>query len=287
MAKVKAEQKTIAARDGYPLAATFFLPEGEPERAVIVACAMAVRRAFYEPYARFLAANGCAAVTFDYRGIGGSLGGPVTQSKAGLRDWGQLDYPAIIEAVAEAFPGKPLQIVGHSIGGQMVGMIDNLEHVGAVCTVAAQHAHWRGYPLWQALRQAAFWYLLIPILTLVFSRFPAKKFRMGEDVPKGVFREWSQFCRSPHYLVARDGTPLHAGFRAFAGPVVAYVVADDDVAHEPLVRKLHGLYEKADVEYRTVDPATAGAKSVGHIGFFFSKFKGTLWKDSLDWLRAH
>jgi predicted alpha/beta hydrolase len=286
MAKVKAEQKTIPARDDYPIAATFFVPEGEVDRVVIVACAMAVRRAFYEPYARFLAANGCAVVTFDYRGIGGSLSGPVTRSEARLYDWGLLDYPAVVDAVAKEFPGKKLQIVGHSIGGQLVGMLDNADRLDAVCTVAAQHAHWRGYPLWQALRQAAFWYLLVPVLTLLYARFPAKKLRMGEDVPKGVFRDWSRFCRSPHYLIGRDGAPSHAGFRAFKGPLVAYVVSDDDIARESLVRKLHDLYEVAEVEYRPVGPATAGAK-VGHIGFFFSKFKKNLWQDSLDWLRAH
>ena len=61
--KVAAEPVTLAARDGHPLAATWYRPkEGEPERAIVVACAMAVRRGFYEPYARFLASRGASVV---------------------------------------------------------------------------------------------------------------------------------------------------------------------------------------------------------------------------------
>jgi len=285
--KVLDEKRTIAARDDFPLAATIFRPKGaEPDQVVIVTCAMAVRRGFYEPYARFLASNGCAVFTFDYRGIGGSLTEPIARSRATLRDWGEKDIPAVIDAARAEFPGKKVKLVGHSIGAQLLGMVDNVDQLDAVCTVTAQHGYWRNYPFLRAVAFAALWYLLVPIITAVLSYFPAKKLRFGEDLPKGVARGWGTFCRSPHYLVTPEGKPAHAGYEAYEGPLRVYCFADDTIAPEPLVAALHRYFTNTRAEVRHIDPKSVNARSIGHMGFFFPKFKGTLWKEQLEWLTS-
>jgi predicted alpha/beta hydrolase len=284
---VEAAHQTIAARDGYHLAATVFGSKKAADRVVIVACATGVRRGFYEPYARYLAANGCVVVTFDYRGIGGSLRGPVAASGATIREWGELDQAAVVDHAAGAFPDKPIQIVGHSVGGQLVGLLDNVERVTAVCTVAAQHGYWRLYPFAQAITYGMLWYVGMPLLARVLKYFPARRLRLGEDLPRGVALEWSRFARSPHYFVGPDGAPLRAGFDAYSGAVLAYSFSDDPRAPTRCVRALHAYFRRAQVEHREITPASIAARAIGHIGFFRSSFKQSLWKDSLDWLRAH
>src|SRR6266850_3423524 len=67
------EPLRIPARgDGYSLSAGLFVPRGPPKAAALIAGAMAVRASFYAPFARYLADQGLAALTLDYRGIGGS-----------------------------------------------------------------------------------------------------------------------------------------------------------------------------------------------------------------------
>jgi predicted alpha/beta hydrolase len=61
---------SIAARDGYALAATVFTPAAAPSRAVLINSAAAVPRNIYRGFAAYLAEQGCAVVTYDYRGIG-------------------------------------------------------------------------------------------------------------------------------------------------------------------------------------------------------------------------
>jgi len=286
--KVVDEKRAIAARDGSPLAATVFRPKDEePSLVVIVACAMAVRRGFYEPYARFLAANGCAVYTFDYRGIGGSLTEPIAKSTATLRDWGEKDIPAVIDAARADFPGKKVKLVGHSVGAQLLGLVDNTAELDAVCTVTAQLGYWRLYPLLQSLAFALLWYLVVPVVTAALSYFPAKKLRFGEDLPKGVARGWAAFCRSPYYLVSPDGAPIRAGYEAFKGPLLVYSFGDDKIAPKRLVARLNGLFIHAEApEHRDVAPTSVGARSIGHMGFFFPKFKQTLWKEQLAWLKG-
>jgi predicted alpha/beta hydrolase len=282
----KATTETIEARDGQELVATIYLSGDDQDRVVIVSAATGVKQAFYEPYARFLANNRCAVITFDYRGIGKSLKGKLSDVDATIRDWGQKDYPAVIEFAKKKFPGKKIQIVGHSVGGQLVGMLDNVDELDSVITVAAQHGyHWL-YPLKQSLVFGLLWWILMPLLSIVYGYFPSRKFGLGESLPKGVALEWARFCRSPNYFSTPDGEPIRTGFAKYTGPVRAYSFADDDRAPEKCVRALHAYYEKTKVDHRHVDPKDFGGK-IGHVGFFLAKFKESLWRESLEWLRAH
>ena len=286
-AKVTMESLTITARDGAPLAATLYLPSDRaPERAILIGCATAVRRGFYEPYARYLASQGCAALTFDFRGIGGSLVGPVQRSAATIRQWGELDLAAAVDALAERFAGVPLHLVGHSVGGQLLGLLDNSHRLDSVCTVAAQHGYWRLYPRKDAVSYALLWYLVMPTLARLLSYFPSRRLRLGEDLPRGVALQWSRWARSPHYMVDDRGQALHPRFASYTGPLLAYSFDDDVRAPERCVRALHRYFTGATVEHRHVSPPTIGAKNIGHVGFFRAQHKATLWKESLQWLRA-
>lgn len=70
------EQIDIAARhDAHLLAGELFLPRSRPRAAVLIAPAMAVPASFYSGFAGFLAEQGAAALTIDYRGIGRSRRG--------------------------------------------------------------------------------------------------------------------------------------------------------------------------------------------------------------------
>jgi predicted alpha/beta hydrolase len=287
-AKVLADTFAVTTRDGAQLAATLYTPrDGAVERAVVIGCATAVRRGFYEPYARYLAAQGCAALTFDYRGIGGSLHGPLHTSTATIRDWGERDYPAVIAELHARYPRLPMHLVGHSVGGQLIGLIENADRLSSACTVAAQHGYWRLYPARQALTYALLWYGLMPTLTRALSYFPSRRLKLGEDLPAGVARQWARWARSRHYMIDERGEPLRAGFASFRKPILAYSFSDDVRAPERCVRELHRWFAAAEVEHRHVSPQALSAPAIGHVGFFRATFKSSLWHDSLQWLRGH
>ena len=63
---------TVPAMDGYPLAATLFLPRGAKRHAVLINSAPAVPRKLYRGFASYLAQRGSAVLTYDYRGTGDS-----------------------------------------------------------------------------------------------------------------------------------------------------------------------------------------------------------------------
>ena len=135
----------IAARDGYPLAATLYAPRvaAGGRELVIVNSAMAVPRRFYAPFARFLAAAGLHVLTYDYRGISGSRHEPVGKLRARLRDWGEKDFAATLAWAESELGDAAPRVVGHSVGGQIVGLAPNNARVERMLLVGAQSGDWR------------------------------------------------------------------------------------------------------------------------------------------------
>src|SRR3954468_20862539 len=71
----RGRETTIVTDDGISLGATVWDPAGRPRhRVVVVASATGVLRGYYTAFASWLAGQGFAVVTFDYRGMGDSRG---------------------------------------------------------------------------------------------------------------------------------------------------------------------------------------------------------------------
>ena len=125
MTQVLAQDTSIAARDGYQLAATVFTPTATPFRAVLINSATAVPRKIYRAFATYLAEQGCTVLTYDYRGIGGSRPASLRGFRVRMRDWAALDVAGAVDHMRAVWPKLPLAVVGHSFGGQAVGLAPN------------------------------------------------------------------------------------------------------------------------------------------------------------------
>ena len=149
---------TLHARDGYALAASLFEARGVARRATLVVnSATAVPRRFYARFASFMSEHGLRVLTYDYRGIGGSREGSASASSATMLDWGRLDFAGVLEELERMFPGEPIRVVGHSVGGQLLGLADNGARVERLVLVAAQEGYWRLWPRPARYALAALW----------------------------------------------------------------------------------------------------------------------------------
>lgn len=278
------ETLRIAARDGRALAATRYVSPVPSDTLVIINSATGVKRGYYDRYARFLADNGLDVLTYDYRGIGDSAEGGIRAQRCEMREWGEIDIASVIDHALAQYPGRRLLAVGHSAGGQLFGLADNNTRVSAMFAVSAQSGywrHWRGAARW---RLALLWHVLMPGATALLSYFPSKRIGFGENLPGGVARQWARWCRHPDYLVDGDGTPMRRHFDAYRGRIRACVIADDWMAPRAAVEALMGFYRLANVDLKTVRPGDAGAKALGHFGYFREAGR-PLWQESLTWLR--
>lgn len=281
------EAITITTKDGFRLAAHRFAPPAAAKAAIVLPTAMGVKQDFYFPFAQFLAQQGFAVLTFDYRGSGASVPQRFRRSlrgfKADLFDWAG-DYNAAVHA-AKAWHGDvPLLVIGHSLGGQLPGLLPDNHLIDGIVTVAAGSGYWRdNVP--QLKRFVWFlWYFVAPVTTRLCGYFPGKKLKMVGDLPKGVIFQWARWCKSPHYVVDRAGKPIREGYENLRVPVLAMSFTDDEMMSRRSIDSLHDFYRNADVERRHIEPDEVQARHIGHFGFFRPEFQATLWKQALGWL---
>lgn len=256
----------LIAADGQHLAANLFAAP-EPRGAVLLAGAMGVRRRFYAPMARWLATQGLSTMIVDYRGIGDSF----PCKDAALHQWGDLDLPAALAELKRRVPGVPVSWFGHSVGGQLFGLMP-ADCVDRAVFIGSQSGHWRN---WDGVYRAGMWTLWhvgIPVLTTVTGRLPMKALGQGEDLPREVAREWARWGRSAEYIGSYPGLRADAALRHYRGPLTLYAVLDDLYAPKRSVEALAQFYPTAVVE--DVDPRDRG---MGHFGPFWPSWSDSLW----------
>ena len=166
--------------DGSAIVARLYRPEGPARAAVLIGGAMGVRQSFYEPFARWLASQGYLTLSFDYRGAGDSLprGRSLRGFDADLFDWAR-DTDTAIEALAAEAGGAPLYIVGHSLGAQLPGLLQQRDRVAGLLSVAAGSGYWRDNAPQLKRMVLYFWHVLVPVATAVCGYFPGK--RIGKE----------------------------------------------------------------------------------------------------------
>src|SRR3546814_19176824 len=89
--------------------------------------------------------RGFDAITYDYRGIGDSRPPRLKGCGYRWREWGTQDFAAVLDAAEQRAGGRPVMVVGHSIGGFLPALAPSLERCSAVLTVGAQYAYCPDY----------------------------------------------------------------------------------------------------------------------------------------------
>ena len=273
------------AADGRPLAGTVLEP-ARVEGAVVIASATGVPRRIYQGISGCLAGAGLAVLSFDYRGIGGSRqGGPLRADPARMEDWGRLDLEGALRWMRTAYPGASLGVLGHSAGGQLVGLAPSARHLAGAVLVGSQLG-WAGYWPWPSRALIwSLWHAVLPAMTAAAGYLPMRSLGQGEDLPPGVARQWAHWARHRHYLFDVLGPPAREAYAALRFPVQALHLQDDLYAPRPGVEALVSFYG-GPREVRTVTPAEAGARRIGHFGWVRPRFEQSIWSPIRDWFRS-
>jgi predicted alpha/beta hydrolase len=279
----------IRADDGLELAATLHEPIApQPQRPVaVIASATAVPRRYYAKFADFLAEQGHPTVTFDYRGIGQSKPASLVGFQARMRDWGIRDIPAVLDHVAATMPGRPIHWVGHSYGGFGTGLAHNNHRIARQLSVSSMSAYLGLLPSATHLRLSFLMGGPMRALAHGLGYFPGRLLG-GEDLPKGVALEWSRWCRSREFLFGDESLAEKAHFDRFLAPIRFAFMADDPWVVLKGVEELASRFTNArQTSVWRIGPAETGGAKGGHLGFFRSEFRHSLWPKAYAWLMPH
>ena len=289
---VFADDITFPAKDGYSLGGTLFLPRGAKRRAVLISSATAVPRQIYKGFASYLAGRGSAVLTYDYRGTGDSrqkslVGYNKPKSLAGFQasmsDWAALDAAAAVTWMRDRYNGLPLGYVGHSFGGQALGLLPNNTEIARALLIASQAGYWGLMTSPERYRVYALLNFVGVPLTRLLGYAPGRM-GLGLDLPKGVFLQWVRWVMSKRYMFDDPTLEALANFPNYRGALRALCISDDPWATRPAVDLLCSGFTSITPDIDTITPSDVGVARIGHFGFFRSQHRDMLWRGAAEWL---
>lgn len=275
----------ILTNDLFALSARHFIPGDPNGQVIVINAATGVKQNFYSHFAVYLANQGFHVYTYDYRGIGSSKHVPLKNFDATILEWGELDLSAVLKYVKQRHPSYSISIVGHSIGGQIIGLSPTSVLADSIVMIGSQTPYWKHYRGTMLLKVWQLWHIMIPLLTQLFGYFPSRSLGLFEDLPAPVAMQWSRWGKSRNYIF--DELPEKKElFESLRQPALVYSFADDQYAPIGAVKDLLSHYSNLQVEHRHIHPAKINRKSIGHFNFFRKSSEAIFWNKISEWLRS-
>jgi predicted alpha/beta hydrolase len=242
---------------------------------------------FYFKLAAYCAERGYDALVYDYRGMGWSSAKDLAAESVKMSDWGLFDMRTALAAAAERAGSLPVFTLGHSIGGQFVGLLHNHGLARAHVQIATSVGYWR----WEnaPFKYLAWWFWRVhgPLMLALKGYIPSGGGWSGLPLPRGVYEEWRRWCLRPDHFGPDLRTYLSGNvFADIRTPLLTVGFTDDPIATRRTVDAINAFFPNARRESRWYSPADAGSGRIGHDGFFAARNRETLWKPVVDWIDA-
>lgn len=242
-------QTVIERAEGTSFALTSARATVATAPVIVVVPAMGMKARYYLGLVEALAAAGVHGVIAEQRGHEASGGRVPSRSY----DFGYAemvaDLDAALAAVRAEFPGSPVHLLGHSLGGQIATMYAALhpDAVAGLVLAASSTPHWPHWGPRLLLAGYAF-----PLISRLVGHYPGERLGFAGREARGVMRDWGRLARTGRFV---DG---EAGLAALRLPVLAISIEGDTLgvpaAVDALVAKLPGaVVTRRHVDVRGVD----------------------------------
>lgn len=260
----------------------------KPRDVVIINPATSVKCRYYFRFAQYLFDQGFDVITYDYRGIGESKPKSLRGFKASWVIWGEKDFEAVLQTAAKRFPNQKILVVGHSIGGVLIGLAPSNYLISRIFTMGSQQAYWRDYLPAYKLGMVFKWHALMPLIANILGYLPAKRLGWMEDTPKHVAMNWARMGQHLIPSIVKSTHQRHIiklRFAQIKAPMMAFGAEDDPFGTTSALNRLLDLYVSSDRHHVRIDPKSINHPAIGHFSFFNDRLKDTLWPVSLNWLQ--
>jgi predicted alpha/beta hydrolase len=276
--------RLAALGDDYPLEVACYAPLAKPpvETAVVINAGAGVNKRLYEPLACWLADQGLAVYTYDYRGIGRSRGKSIRGLEATVETWGSKDCAAILAFVRARHPASKICIFSHSIGSIVTGFVRDLPKIDRMVMLSPHTGYSGDYARRSKLQMFLLWHVLAPSVSRIVGYFPGRALGLPEDLPLGIVRRWGS--RRSLWALRQDA--LIPPFAHIETRILALRPYDDAFAtHDAFARVTERFPKCRFTEMVISDTGSGRGVGIGHFGFF-NPANRQLWSLVLQWFTA-
>lgn len=277
-------QYLLPSFDSFPISVHEFIPECSIQKTIVFAPAVAVPQKFYFHLATYLSEKGYHVITFDYRGIGSSKPKKITRlKKDGFLSWA-LDFKTVSLHVKNKYSHHALYMIGHSYGGNTIGLSDVYQYYDKQLFVASQFGVFNNFSATMRFLITLNFRYIIPITTFLLGYYPAGWFGLGNSLPSQAAKDWGIFLLHPDsmlYFAKQNNTTHHTRIHT---PMLLISIEDDTYAPTKSVEALtQNVYTNAMSEQLHLLPKNYGLSQIGHFDFFRQKNKDILWPIVTNW----
>ncbi|WNE95281.1 alpha/beta fold hydrolase [Streptomyces luomodiensis] len=255
----------VAPAPGVTLVARVLRHADPGTPVAVVLPAMGASARFYLPVVRALHEEGLTVVTVDHRGHGESTPAVSRGIRFGYREMAEEDLPAVVAAVRAEFPGAPLVLVGHSLGGQLALLYAaaHPKDVDALVLVAAGSVWYRGFGAVRGLRNLLASQSFAALATLI-GYWPGKRFGFGGTEAAGVMRDWARQGRTGGYRLKGSAVDYERALGELALPLLEIGVDNDVLAPAGSREHLLSKVGRCGVDRWHYTTEAAGGKHIDH-----------------------
>ncbi len=241
MKEHRREEFEARAKDGTSSRITVFTGAGSSSDAPVFVClpAMGISAKYYEPLSVPVLREGWHFIMTDLRGNGSSSVRPSKEISFGYHEMVAYDWPAFVGKAKDIFPGAPLYLLGHSLGGQLSCLYlgANPGAVSGIILVAAPSVYYRGWDFPANLGILAVT-RAFPAIAGVLGYFPGKSIGFGGTEARGVIRDWAHQGQTGRYEPEGSALDFEKLMGEIESPVLAISLAGDSFAPQRAVANL-------------------------------------------------
>ena len=185
------------------------------------------------------------------------------------------------------FPNTKYHLIGHSAGGQLIGLMHNAKEISSMFNFACSSGRIKNMKFPFLLQAKFFMNVFIPLNNLVFGYTKTHWVGMGEPLPKNVAQEWKDWCNGKGYVKTAFGKTIHKHwYDELTLPSLWLNATDDNIAINENVKDMLEVFTQLKADTMTLEPKAYQMKEIGHMKFF-SKNNKKLWEIALNWLNKH
>lgn len=272
------EKIIIKAEDGFLLSALYARPKGNIKDTIVISSATGVKKEFYINFANYLLHREYAVLLFDYRGIGGSVPCKLKKLNASMLEWGTKDMNAVLHYLVYQKKVTDIIWLGHSVGAQLIGFLNNRQHIKKVIAVNSALGYWGYFPFPIKWLIWGLWYFVGPVMVKVYGYGTMQKVGWGENLTRTMMWEWRSWCLSKTYFKHSLLSILQQDkFYQFTRPITSIYMSDDFIANDKTVPLMMKFFPNAPQSILKLSVKEHTNEKVGHTGIFRKKFSGKLW----------
>lgn len=253
------------------------------EPLFLILPALGVRADYYQLLAYTIAHAGFYAVTMDWRGTGKSSVQVNRKTRFGYHEILTTELPEIIQVIKASYPGHPIYLLGHSLGGQ-IGLLYaalNPQTFSGAVLVAAGSNYYKNLDI--PRRFGRYVNLnLIRWITLLCGYFPGDKLGFAGRESKPMILDWLHEAMTGRYSIRNSSQDYETLLARMDIPILFITLVDDVMVTAKCARYLAAKLVTARVSRVELNMIGDQFKKIDH--FNWAKKPAPVMETILKWL---